>query len=313
MSDLLFDTMGGQLGRLSCGRPANEALRVALDDASADGAAFAEYLVGGAGGVGEAPDYFLQCVGRNVGCAAPDLEGQKADVPARDCRWLASAQRGGEVVVVHVRETDQYAPCHARGSYNFPLGTHGGIVLGHEDGNFSLWLGKLFAWREDHRVALVVDAERRDEALTRIARVGILRYVVGVVDGCDLVAHGEDGGVEMGSCRRWAAENIRQAASLRYIDVRTPGEFKCPRLGTVRGAINVPLAQDKDMQQTAEEAGVAKDILHLCFCAGGFRSAIATTLLRRAGYTVEDVKFGYLTFTGELPELTTVSGRKRKL
>ena len=66
MSDKLFDTMGEQLGKLPCGRPANAALRLAVDDTSADGAAFVLYLIG-AGTPAEQPDYFLQCITRNIG------------------------------------------------------------------------------------------------------------------------------------------------------------------------------------------------------------------------------------------------------
>ena len=70
----------------------------------------------------------------------------------RDCAWLAEAQRSGKVTLIDVREPDDYMPCHVRNSYNLALGTHGGVVLGHEDGNFGLWLGSLFKWRDQQVV-----------------------------------------------------------------------------------------------------------------------------------------------------------------
>lgn len=108
----------------------------------------------------------------------------------------------------------------------------------------------------------------------------------------------------MGSCQRWSADDIKQAVGLRYIDVRTADEFKCPKSGTVTGAINVPLSPA--IVQAAEEARIEKGVKYLCFCIGGFRSAIAVSLLREAGYIVEDIKRGYLEMTENLAELTTV-------
>merc|ERR1719506_2712663 len=104
--------MGEQLGKLKCGRPANAALRMAIDDTSTDAAAFVEHLIG-TGTPAQQPDYFLQCITRNVGCAAKDLGGQKADIPMRDCGWLAETIRSGKVMIIDVREPDQYMPYHA--------------------------------------------------------------------------------------------------------------------------------------------------------------------------------------------------------
>lgn len=308
MSDKLYDTMGGQLST-------NSALRLAMEDE--DGKAFAAFLVPETKIQEEAPEYFQMCISRNVSCAAENLQIEEAQVPRKDCRWLAEVQQR-KGIIIDVREPDQFWPCHVRNSYNLPLGTHGGITLGHEDGNFSLWLGKLFAWSDDPsavdapKAALVVDADRRDEALTRIARVGVLKHLIGFIESEQLEAHGAEMGVEMIRSARWTMERLRQAPNQQYLDFRTPGEFRCIRKGTVHGALNVELAPEKQMLALAQKAGLKKDQKYVGFCIGGFRSSMATSTLRRCGYDVEDVKNGYLTFQECFPELTTLSNSDAK-
>ena len=61
------------------------------------------------------------------------------------------------------------------------------------------------------------------------------------------------------------------------IDVRAPGEWEA---GHIDGAINVPLSRLAD-----ELDELPADRLVVVYCASGYRSAIAASLLRRAGRT----------------------------
>ena len=60
-------------------------------------------------------------------------------------------------------------------------------------------------------------------------------------------------------------------------------------LGTFANAVNIPIAE---LQQRLHELNSASPTI--VFCAGGYRSSIAASVLRRAGFTdVSDVLGGY--------------------
>ena len=70
------------------------------------------------------------------------------------------------------------------------------------------------------------------------------------------------------------------------VDVRNPGEV---RLGTIPGAVPVPLAQ-----LPGRLAEIPRDRPVVAYCAGGYRSSVAASLLRRAGLDdVSDLLGGY--------------------
>ncbi len=70
------------------------------------------------------------------------------------------------------------------------------------------------------------------------------------------------------------------------VDVRNPGEVQ---LGTIPGAVPVPLAQ-----LPGRLAEIPRDRPVVAYCAGGYRSSVAASLLRRAGVDdVSDLLGGY--------------------
>jgi rhodanese-related sulfurtransferase len=73
---------------------------------------------------------------------------------------------------------------------------------------------------------------------------------------------------------------------LQVVDVRNEGEFK---LGSVDGAQNVPVVQ---LPNRIGELN--PNLPTVVYCAGGYRSSIAASLLRRAGFVdVSDVLGGF--------------------
>ncbi len=73
-----------------------------------------------------------------------------------------------------------------------------------------------------------------------------------------------------------ARQLVRDGA--RLLDVRTPEEFAG---GAVEGAVNVPL---RDLPARFAELA-PKDKPIVVYCASGTRSAVATSMLRRQGFT----------------------------
>lgn len=89
----------------------------------------------------------------------------------------------------------------------------------------------------------------------------------------------------------WLEENI---ARVNVVDVREPAEFTGP-LGHIRGAILLPLG---DLAQRAKD--LAKDKPIVAVCRAGSRSAHATTILQKAGFTdVANLPGGMLRWRAE--------------
>jgi rhodanese-related sulfurtransferase len=136
-------------------------------------------------------------------------------------------------------------------------------------------------------IVLVTPPGHESEAKVRLARIGFDR-VVGALEYPVDTFVANPALVE--SLSRLSAatlvERIEAIPDLVLIDVRNPGEVA---LGTIAGArtISLPalLTNLDQLDQTAPT---------VVFCAGGYRSAIASSLLRSHGFAdVSDLIGGY--------------------
>jgi rhodanese-related sulfurtransferase len=90
------------------------------------------------------------------------------------------------------------------------------------------------------------------------------------------------------------AERIASVEGLVIVDVRNPGETA---LGTIPGALTVGLPT---LLHHLDELDPSAPTV--VYCAGGYRSAIASSLLRAHGFTdVSDVVGGYTAWIGAEP------------
>jgi glyoxylase-like metal-dependent hydrolase (beta-lactamase superfamily II)/rhodanese-related sulfurtransferase len=176
-------------------------------------------------------------------------------------------------VIVDVRGTELYATGHVPGSVNIGL-----------DGRLAETAGMVIDF-DRHVIIAAADARAARQAHTRLRRVGLDN-----VDGYILVP---DTGLELVNCDRIQPTELdRHAADSLLLDVRSPDETNTD--GTVPGAINVPLAQLRAWLAVQEN----RDRLHehgaIVYCAGGWRSSVAASLLRaETGAPVRDVVGGY--------------------
>jgi rhodanese-related sulfurtransferase len=132
---------------------------------------------------------------------------------------------------------------------------------------------------------IVTDGGQELEAKVRLARIGYDR-VVGWCDVADLeksplsVRHGS---------RLTAKDFVERKDSiegLQVVDVRTESEFK---IGSVSGAQNIPVVQ---LPNRLAELDASRPTV--VYCAGGYRSSIASSLLKRSGFgDVSDVLGGF--------------------
>ena len=82
------------------------------------------------------------------------------------------------------------------------------------------------------------------------------------------------------------SERIADVPELQIVDVRNPGEVA---QGMIPGAVNIPVGQLPD--RTGELNPRKPTVV---YCAGGYRSSVAASLLRQRGFAdVSDVLGGY--------------------
>jgi glyoxylase-like metal-dependent hydrolase (beta-lactamase superfamily II)/rhodanese-related sulfurtransferase len=152
----------------------------------------------------------------------------------------------------------------------------GSISIGL-DGRFAEWAGSLLSF--DEPMVLVTPVGKEEETLIRLARVGFDK-VEGFLKGgfeawknadekIDLIINVEADELAM---------DIPFDEKLTVVDVRKFSEFAD---GHVKEAINIPLAEMKDVAQIAQ---LEEDQNLYVHCASGYRSVIASSLLKRQGY-----------------------------
>jgi hydroxyacylglutathione hydrolase len=139
------------------------------------------------------------------------------------------------------------------------------------NGQYAVWVGTLIDIKQP--LVLVADEGKEEEAVLRLARVGY-ENVVGYLQGG--VNAWED---ELATVTSIAAEDAvaEMKKGIAVVDVRKPGEWA---VSHVKDAAFAPLA---DFPNVLESLG--KQNPYIVHCAGGYRSMIAISLMKRAGFT----------------------------
>ena len=218
-----------------------------------------------------APLYFAFAANRNREARA--LLDQNVTVASLDLDTVLAHQNGG-AVVIDTRDDLAFAQGHLRGSIDIGLG-----------GRFAEYTGEVM--EPGTPIILVTDPGREPEAKTRLARIGFDNVIGALADPiATFLAHPE----RIDQLSRLSvdelAERIASVKDLVLIDVRNPGEVA---LGSIPGARTIGLPSLlRSLGDLDPEAPT------VVFCAGGYRSAIASSLLRSQGFTdVSDLLGGY--------------------
>jgi len=156
-------------------------------------------------------------------------------------------------------------------------------------GQFAAWAGALIGL--DREIILVAeDPERLEESRMRLARVGIERFA-GYLDGGILAW--QRSGRRVAQFAQISAGELRQLLArepgMQLVDVRRAVEWDA---GHIAHARHAPL--NKFAASLGSDSGVAKKLLPefeldrpvIVHCQGGYRSAIAASLLERAGFSM---------------------------
>jgi hydroxyacylglutathione hydrolase len=183
---------------------------------------------------------------------------------------LALQRTGGQIL--DTRDPGEFAAAHLAGSLNIGLG-----------GQYATWAGTMLG--RDRPIVIIADPGREHEAATRLGRIGFDHIVGYLQDGLrSLESRAELTAATERVSASLAAERLAAGEPLA-IDVRTTGEREQK---FVAGSVSIPL---NHLAERVEE--LPKDRPLIVYCAGGYRSSIAASLLQQRGFSVSEIAGGF--------------------
>jgi hydroxyacylglutathione hydrolase len=229
----------------------------------------------------DAPSYFTYDAVLNSQ-ERPTLDQTMERVNAMTLDDLLALQAVG-AQILDTRDPAEFAAAHLAGSINIGLG-----------GQFATWAGTVLD--RDHPIVIIADPGRENESTTRLGRIGFDHVVGYLQEGLhSLKSHPDLTVITERLSAPFAAELLSSAQPPLTIDVRAPGERKQKHIG---GSEAFPL------NHLVENLGkLPRDRSLLVYCAGGYRSSIAASLLQRSGFQrVSEIAGGIAAWeTAKLP------------
>ena len=190
---------------------------------------------------------------------------------------LAVGRSGGQLL--DVRDGIDFEGGHLQGSLNIAL-----------NGKYATWAGSMLS--HDKPIVVIAEEGGEEEAVMRLGRIGfdnVAGYLAGGMNALaardDLVERTER--ITAPALAEWLAGKRPDAgAAPTVVDVRSAAEHAG---GHIEGSLNIPLPHlDERMGEIPAGRPVA---VH---CEGGYRSAIAASLLQKQGRRdVHDIVGGY--------------------
>jgi hydroxyacylglutathione hydrolase len=177
----------------------------------------------------------------------------------------------------------------------------GSIFIGLE-GRFAEWAGSLLPFDKD--ILLVTEPGKEKETIIRLARVGIVK-VLGFLEGGfeKWKAAGEEIDIIIDVEADELAMDFHFDDKLVVLDVRKPVEFAD---GHVKDALNIPLIEMSDPATIAELEENQNIYVH---CASGYRSVIASSIIKRNGiHNIRNIVGGW----GKIKEEKKIPNEKGK-
>lgn len=197
--------------------------------------------------------------------------GQHALAP--DAFELVANQSGA--LVLDVRHQVDFAKAHIPRS----------IFIGLK-GSFAPWVGELIK-DVDQKILLVVEASNLDEAITRLSRVGfdnVIGFLEGGIDSW--VNAGKETDTILSIPAKSLVQIIDKDPSVAIVDVRKESEYLSEH---IISAENKPLSTISD-----HLAELPTDQDFYIHCAGGYRSMIASSILKSRGvHNLVDIEGGF--------------------
>lgn len=198
---------------------------------------------------------------KKVNAAGPEVMQALPRCPGKTVDTFDDLLRGGEVQLLDVRDMLAFGGGHIAGALNIGL-----------QPELSVWAGWLLD--PEMPIALVAEDDAQvDEAVRLLWRVGYTRFA-GYLSGG--IGAWRESGRPMEHIRQLTVQELKEA-DVCPLDVRKDEEWN---EGHVPGAQHVFLGTLKDQIDRLH-----RDTAYAVYCQSGFRASIATSLLRRAGFS----------------------------
>jgi hydroxyacylglutathione hydrolase len=175
--------------------------------------------------------------------------------------------------VLDTREPEEFAAAHLAGSINIGL-----------NGQYATWAGTVL--NHENPIVIVAGPDRRYESAVRLGRIGF-DHIAGYLENGmrSLESRPDLTSTTTRLSALLAMEHLLSTEPPVLIDVRTAHEHnqKC-----IAGSLNIPL---NHLSERAKELPENRPLL--VYCAGGYRSSIAASLLQQHGFAqVQEIAGG---------------------
>ena len=178
----------------------------------------------------------------------------------------------GNTIILDVRDQNLFKQGFVPGS----------IFIGL-NGSFAPWVGSVIK-KIETKILLISEKDKEQEAIIRLSRVGFDNCIGFLEGGFGTWRNSEN---QIDSVESISAKELKIViGSISLIDVRKKGERNN---GYLNDSVNIPLDDFKD-----DITQIDKKEKHFIHCAGGYRSMIAASLLKRNGFkSIVDVSGGF--------------------
>jgi rhodanese-related sulfurtransferase len=166
--------------------------------------------------------------------------------------------------ILDTRDPDEFAAAHLKGSINIGLG-----------GQYATWAGTVLD--RTHPIVIIANPGREKESAVRLGRIGFDHIAGYLQNGLkSLELQPELIGFTERLSAPFATEVLSSSDPPLAIDVRTPRERQQKH---IEGSLSIPLNRLSESMNS-----LPKDRSLLVYCAGGYRSSIAASILQSSGF-----------------------------
>jgi hydroxyacylglutathione hydrolase len=172
---------------------------------------------------------------------------------------IGMQQEGAQIL--DTRDGAEFAAAHLKGSINIGLG-----------GQYATWAGTVL--NREHPIVILADPGRENEAAVRLGRIGFDHVAGYLQDGMRSLESRPELTVKTERVSApFAQQLLRSSEPPLLIDVRAPGEREQK---FIAGSLAVPLNHLNEKLEL-----LPRDRSLLLYCAGGYRSSIAASILQK--------------------------------
>ena len=218
------------------------------------------------------PKYFIEAVHKNAnGYKYYNELINNLLIPLNQSNFIAEMKKN-DCVVLDTRNSNEYAKKHLINSINIGL-----------NGSFAISVGNLIDINK--KILLICSNGKEIESFERLLRVGF-DNIIGYLDGSIDSWLGNDFIDKIDQIQSNHLNNTYD--NHQILDVRTKKEYEISHL---KESINLPLYDLINKNNLLKKTNK-----YLIYCQTGYRSMIASSLLKNMGFDVLEIKDGFVGF-----------------